>query len=161
AQRIVSLRHPGLVCLRWTLRLDGAAGPIDISSGIHAGGRAAAQGDDPRVGAGAGLLMHVSDAAADADGAWLAQHTRNSGIAAVCAQRHRVTGAAFAGAAFDNVSARQLFVAELASGASLTIEKYITYAWTSPQGVETDAELCAQARATLHTAMAAGADSLF
>ena len=161
ARRIVSLSHPGLVCLRWTLRLDGASGPIDVSSGIHAGGRAAAQGDDPRVGSGSGLAMHVSDAAADADGAWLAQRTRNSGIAVVCAQRHRVIGTAFAGAAFDGFSARQLFVADLASGASLTIEKYIAYAWTQPQGVETDAELRAQALATLNQAMTAGADALF
>ena len=161
AQRIVSLRRPGLACLRWTLRLEEGAGPIAIASGIYAGASAAAQGDDPRIGAGVGLAMRVSDAAADADGAWLAQRTRNSGIAVVCAQRHRVTGAAFAGAAFDSFSARQLFVADLTAGAAITIEKYIAYAWTQPQGVETDAELCAQARATLDAALAAGSDALF
>lgn len=161
AQRIVSLRHPGLVCLRWTLRLGDTGGPVDIASCIHAGGSAAAQGDDPRFGAGAGLAMRVSDAAADSDSAWVAQRTRNSGIAVVCAQRHRVAGAAFAGAGFDSVSARQLFVADLPAGGSVTIEKYIAYAWTKPQGVETDAELYAQARAKLDWALDCGADTLF
>lgn len=159
-QRIVSLAHPGLVCIRWILRSPDYAGPVAIDSCIYGNRTAAAQGDDPRFGAGSGLAMHITQTAADANGAWLAQRTRASAIGIVCAQRHRVTGAAFAGASSDANSAQQIFAATLEKGASVTIEKYIAYAWTPPQSTQTDAQLYTNAEATLNAALGSGFDAL-
>jgi len=160
AQRIVSLAHPGLVCIRWTLRSTDYAGAVAIESSICAAGTAAAQSDDPRFGAGSGLTMQNMRCIADADGAWVAQRTRTSAIGVVCAQRHRVTGAAFASAMADTDNAKQIFAASLQPGDSITIEKYVAYAWTQPQGAETDVHLYANVDATLDAAIAAGFDAL-
>jgi len=160
AQRIVSLARPGLVCIRWTLRSLDYTGPVAIESSIFGGSTAAAQGDDPRFGAGSGLALHVTRCVADANGAWLAQRTQTSAIGVVCAQRHRIVGAAFAGAGSDADSAQQIFAARLERGDSITIEKYIAYAWTQPLGAETDVHLYANVDATLDAAIAAGFDAL-
>src|SRR5580765_7109914 len=141
AQRIVPFAHPGLLCIRWTLCSIDYTGPITLESAIIGNVTAAAQGDDPRFGTGAGLAMQIADAAADAHEARLAQHTRASAIGVVCVQRQRVAGAAFAGAAADAGSARQRYAAQLAPGTEITIEKYVAYAWTQPGGGETDAAL--------------------
>jgi len=160
AQRIVALAHPGLVCIRWTLRSQDYSGPVSIDSCVYGNRAAAAQGDDPRFGAGSGLAMDITRCTADASAAWLAQRTRSSAIAVVCAQRHRVDGAAFAGASADGASARQTFAATLQPGAAITVEKYIAYAWTQPLGAETDVHLYTNVEATLDAAIAAGFDAL-
>ena len=160
AQRIVSLAHPGLVCIRWQLSSLDYAGPVAIDSCIYGDRTAAAQGEDPRFGAGSGLVMHSTHGGADVNGAWLAQRTTASAIGVVCAQRHRVTGAAFAGASSDANSARQIFTTSLERGASIVVEKYVAYAWTQPQGVETDDELYTNAQATLDAAITSGFDLL-
>lgn len=160
AQRIVPLAHPGLVCIRWILRSPDYAGPVAIDSCIYGHRTAAAQGDDPRFGAGSGVAMRITQTAADANGAWLAQRTRASAIGIVCAQRHRVAGAAFAGASSDANSAQQIFAATLEKGTSVTIEKYIAYAWTPPQSTQTDAQLYTNAEATLNAALGSGFDAL-
>lgn len=160
ATRLVSLVHPGLVCIRWTLRSPDTVGPVTIESGIQGDRTAAAQGDDPRFGAGTGLTMQVTHTAADADGAWLAQSTRASAIGVVSAQRHRLVGAKFSDAETDASSARQMFAAQLDGGAAVTIDKFIAYAWTQPQGSETPEQLRARAVATLETASASGFEAL-
>ncbi|MGA9333079.1 MAG: beta-phosphoglucomutase, partial [Rudaea sp.] len=158
ARRIVSLTYPGLACIRWTLRSPDPGGTVNIVSSIHGDHAAAAQGDDPRFGAGAGLTMQVTHTAADANGAWLAQRTHASAIGVVCAQRHRIARAEFAGADSDSDtgSARQVFKAQLDNGAVVTIEKYIAYAWTQPQAAETAEQLHARAEATLDAAVDTG-----
>jgi len=160
AQRVVPFAHPGLLCIRWTLRSLDYSGPITIESSIVGDVAAAAQGDDPRFGTGAGLAMLIADAAADAHEARLAQHTRASAIGVVCVQRQHVTGATFAGAAADTGSARQRYAAQLTPGAEITIEKYVAYAWTQPGSAETDAALYKSAQSTLSAAMAQGFDAL-
>ncbi|MBN8884646.1 MAG: beta-phosphoglucomutase [Rudaea sp.] len=160
AQRIVALAHPGLLCLRWTLRSLDYAGPIALESAIVGDVAAVAQGDDPRFGTGAGLALQVTDAAADAHEARLAQCTRQSAIGVACVQRHRVVGAAFAAAEADANAARQWFVAEIAAGEEITIEKYAAYAWTLPGGSESAADLYKSAQSTLDAAMPLGFDAL-
>ena len=160
AQRLVSLAHPGLACLRWTLRSLDYAGPVAIESSIVGNVAAAAQGDDPRFGTGAGLALRITDTAADANEARLAQHTQQSAIGVACVQRHRVAGAGFAAADVDANAARQRFVADIAAGGEIAIEKYVAYAWTPPGGTESDADLYACAQRTLDAAMAQGFDAL-
>jgi beta-phosphoglucomutase len=161
AQRIVALAHPGLVCIRWTLHLPHTNGRITIASGIDGGRSATAQGDDPRVGAGTGHALRITQAHADADGAWLTQRAHASAIGVVCAQRHRVKGAHFLHEHVEASGAWQVFAADVARGGSITIEKYIAYAWTSPDAAAGETELHASAQATLDTAIAAGADALY
>jgi alpha,alpha-trehalose phosphorylase len=160
AERVVSLVHPGLVCIRWMLRSPDDVGELAIESSIDGGRIAAAQGDDPRFGAGGGLAMDVLHAAADANEAWIAQRTHASAIGVVCAQRHRIEHAGFSGADTHARGAMQVFTAKPRNGNSITIEKYIAYAWTRPHGTETDRQLHAGAQALLDTAMADDFDAL-
>ncbi|MBS0584068.1 MAG: beta-phosphoglucomutase [Proteobacteria bacterium] len=160
ARRLVPLAHPGLLCIRWTLRSLDYTGPVTLESAIVGNVAAAAQGDDPRFGAGAGLAMQIADTAADAHEARLVQHTRASAIGVACVQRQRVTGAAFAQASADANAARQCYAARLAPGGEIEVEKYVAYAWTQPGGSESDAQLHASAQGTLDAAMAQGFDAL-
>ena len=161
AQRIVCLQHPGLACLRWTLRLPHDSAAIEIDSCIIGNRAAAAQGSDPRFGAGSGHALNVTHARADADGAYLAQRTHASGIGVLCAQRHRVSGAKFTHARTEADGAFQTFAAELAPGDSVRIEKFIAYAWTQPHDATSDAQLRQRADAALDAALAAGTDAWF
>ncbi|MBS0569034.1 MAG: beta-phosphoglucomutase [Proteobacteria bacterium] len=161
AQRIVSLRQPGLACLRWTLCLPESAAAVEIDACILSDRVAAAQGSDPRFGAGSGLALRVTQAHADATQAWLAQHTLSSGIGIVCAQRQHVCGARFVRADCDAHGVRQTYAAEVAAGTVITIEKCIAYAWTQPHVDESDTQLHARACATLDAAATAGAGTLF
>ncbi|TLY48134.1 MAG: hypothetical protein E6K53_16005, partial [Gammaproteobacteria bacterium] len=133
AERVVALAHPGLVCIRWTLRAIDYAGPVSLESSIFGDGAAAVRGDDPRFGTGAGLAMRVTHSAVNSDDAWLVQRTSASEIGVACAQRHRVTGASLAGSSQGANGVQQVFVATLARGEEITIEKYIAYAWTRPE----------------------------
>jgi beta-phosphoglucomutase len=160
SQRIVPFAHAGLVCIRWTLRSIDYAGPIAIESAIVGNVAAAAQGDDPRIGAAAGLALHITDTAADTNEARLAQHTRHSAVGVACVQRHRVTGARFDAAKTEANSASQRFTVQISKGGEIVIEKYAAYAWTAPGGVESDANLYRTAQSTLDAAMAQGFDSI-
>ncbi|MFT3792860.1 MAG: beta-phosphoglucomutase [Rudaea sp.] len=160
AQRIVPFAHPGLLCIRWTLRSLAYAGPVTLESAIVGDVAAAAQGDDPRFGTGAGLALRITDAFADAHEARLAQRTRASAVGVACVQRHRIEGAVFAEADADAGGARQRHVAQLAPGAEVTIEKYVAYAWSRPGGDEPDAALYKFAQSKLDAAMARGFDEL-
>lgn len=160
AERIVAIAHPGLACLRWTLRAIEGTGALQLESCVAGNRAAAAQGDDPRFGTGAGLAMRISATSSDATNASIAQRTRASGIGVVCTQRHRVHGAEFADAHADDNSACQVFAATFAAGAQITIEKYVAYRWTLPQGKESDEELRADTLALLDDAVATGFDAL-
>jgi alpha,alpha-trehalose phosphorylase len=161
AQRIVSIAQPGLMCIRWTLRLPEGEGRVTIESGIDGARTTEAQGDDPRVGVGAGLALRVTHVDADADGARLAQRSNVSGIGVVCAQDHRVEGLRFVGERVEGSRVWQVFTPDVERGGVVTIEKYVVYAWTSPQAAVRDEDLYTSARVTLDAAMAAGTDALF
>ena len=160
AQRVVSMAHPGLMCLRWTLRLPDGEGRITIESGIDGGHTTEAQGDDPRVGVGAGLALRVTHVNADADGARLAQSSNVSGISVVCAQDHRVEGLRFIGERVEASRVWQVFTPDVERGGTVTIEKYVVYAWTVPQATTRYADLYTSARVTLDAAMSTGVDAL-
>ena len=160
AERIVTLAHPGLVCLRWTLRSVDCRGALQIQSCVTGNRIAAAQGDDPRFGAGSGLAMRITATSANSRVASVAQRTHASGIGVVCAQRHRVRGAEFTDAHTDENSACQVFAATLEPGAEITVEKYIAYRWTEPHASDSDARMLDDATALLDDAMASGFDAL-
>ncbi len=160
AQRMVPIAHPGLLCMRWTLSSPDYRGAVTLESSIFADRTAAAQGDDPRFGTGSGLTMRITHTAADANGAWLAQRTQASAIGVVCAQAHLVCGARFASSQADAKAAQQTFRAELEPGREIVIEKYVAYAWTQPEGSESDVKLYTIAQNTLDAALTSGFDAI-
>ena len=160
AERIVPIAHPGLLCIRFHLRSLDYSGPIALESSIAGDRQAAAQGDDPRFGAGTGLDMSTSHTAADETGAWLAQHTRASAIGVVCTQRHRAHGVKFVDASTDTHSALQTYAGEIRAGGEITLEKFVAYAWTQPGSTGSAEDLHAAACATLDAAITVGFDKL-
>ncbi|MFS6801274.1 hypothetical protein WHL78_14610, partial [Staphylococcus aureus] len=89
AERLVALDRPGVLAIRYRVRSVDYRGPVTLASAIDTERAAVGQGDDPRIGAQlhGGLRLH--DSHADAEAAWVAQHTAHSGIRLVCAQAHR------------------------------------------------------------------------
>jgi alpha,alpha-trehalose phosphorylase len=161
AERFVSARDPGLLCLRLSIRSVDFVGTLHVESSIIGSRQAAAQGDDPRVGAGSGSGMHIVDAHADPRTAHLVQRTQASGIAVVCAQRHRLDDAVcFTHAYVDAGDVHQVFAGALTSGAALTIEKFAAYAWSTPGAASDVDELNRRAETSLSAALELGFDRL-
>lgn len=160
AERVVPIAHPGLLCIRMRLRSMDYAGPIALESSIFGNQAAAAQGDDPRFGAGSGLALQVRHVTATEAGAWLAQATRESAIAVVCMQRHLVGGLAFSSAAAERDSVQQIYSGHIGAGESVVIEKFVAYAWSRPQQEISLEELQMRASSSLERAIGAGFDVL-
>src|SRR5699024_6465547 len=76
-------------------------------------------------------------------------------ISLACAQRHRLPGTrlAFASAATQATGVTQRYTADLHPGDSITLEKYVAYAWSEPEQDITHAELLARARDQLDHAL--------
>lgn len=164
AERVVPLDHPALLAIRYHVRSIDYRGPIRLESAIDTTRGAAAQGNDPRIGAvvDGGLQTHAG--AATTALAWVAQHTCGSAIRLVCAQTHRLPAAAglTSGAAgYTPAGAFQTFHGELQPGTSVVLEKFATWAWSEPGAdVETDPVLLADAGTALAAAGQAGFPSL-
>lgn len=159
-ERVVPVAHPGLLCIRMRLRSIDYAGPVTFESSISGHQAAAAQGDDPRFGAGSGVALHVSHASATEDEAWIAQRTGESAIGVVCMQRHRLSGLAFSSAAADAGYVRQSHEGQLGAGDSVAIEKFVAYAWSQPQQEISDEALHSRAASLLGSAVDGGFDAL-
>jgi len=161
AERFVSACDPGLLCLRLSIRSVDFTGTLHVESSIIGSRQAAAQGDDPRVGAGSGSGMQVIDLHADDGAAHLVQRTQASDIAVACAQRHRLDEATrFSHAYVDAHDVHQVFASALTPGATLTIEKFATYTWSISGAVPDVAELKRRAAASLGAAFDIGFDGL-
>jgi beta-phosphoglucomutase len=159
-ERIVPIAHPGLLCIRMRLRSVDYAGPVAFESSISGHRAAAAQGDDPRFGAGSGLALRVSHTSATEDEAWLAQRTDESAIGVVCMQRHLTSGLIFSNAAADAGCVLQSYDGQLAAGDSVAIEKFVAYAWSQPQQEISDEALHVRAASELASAIAEGFDAV-
>lgn len=128
ARRVVPLAERALLAIRFEVASIDYEGPLTLVSSIETGRQAIEQGDDPRIGVHGGKGLLVSDEHADADGAQLTQRTHHSGVALVCAQRHRLSpGLIFEGAGTGTGRVEQRFVATLTPGASVVIEKFVAY----------------------------------
>jgi beta-phosphoglucomutase len=156
AERIVPLHTPNLLCIRYRVTSIDYSGPITLESALIASNTATAQGDDPRIGArvAGGLSITASDA--DHTLASICQRTQNSHIRLVSGQRHRLpeSGVTFARAIIEDAEGvQQHYVAELRPGSSVALEKYVAYAWTRPEGGDTQASLLDTMSATLENAL--------
>ena len=161
AERLVPLDCPGLLAIRYRLRSIDYRGSLRLESRLAVAHGATAQGDDPRIGARVAGGLKLQAAGADAAQAWVSQRTTHSAIALVCAQRHRIGGELrFDSASHDAEGARQSFHGELVPGQELALEKFVAYAWTTPDARHDQAELLDQAQAQLAEATRQGHASL-
>ena len=156
AERIVPLHTPNLLCIRYRVTSIDYSGPITLESALMASSTAAAQGDDPRMGArvAGGLSITTSDA--DHVLASICQRTLNSHIRLASGQRHRVLQPelGFARAIIeDGEGVQQHYVAQLQPGNSVVLEKYVAYAWSRPEGGDTEASLLDTVSLTLEGAL--------
>jgi beta-phosphoglucomutase len=163
SERLVALDRPGLLAIRYRVRSLDYRGPIALESAIDTARAAVGQGDDPRIGAHlhGGLQLH--DAHADAELAWVAQHTTHSGIRLVCAQTHRLTDPAlsFRDAVRTPHGVMQNFVGQLAPGGEVVLEKFAAWAWSQPDATSSvDPVLLSSVTKTLESAGHAGFPSL-
>lgn len=163
AERLVPLDRPGVLAIRYRVRSIDYRGPVALESAIDTARAAVAQGDDPRIGAHlvGGLRLH--GAHADADLAWVAQHTTRSGIRLACAQAHHpIDGAlAFQGAARTAHGVAQTFAGQLAPGGEVALDKFAAWAWSQPgAGADIDPTLLSSAKDALASAGHAGFPSL-
>jgi alpha,alpha-trehalose phosphorylase len=162
AERIVPLTTPNLLCIRYRVTSIDYNGPITLESAIVASVNAAEQGDDPRIGTRiqGGLSVTASDA--DRTLASICQRTQNSHIRLACGQRHRVLHSrlSFARAIIeDDGGVQQHYVAELRPGESVALEKFVAYAWSRPEGGDSEASLLDNVATTLERALTVDFDS--
>ncbi|WP_234411278.1 beta-phosphoglucomutase [Rhodanobacter thiooxydans] len=161
AERLVSLAEAGLLAIRYRVRSLDYHGPITLESSIATGRQATGQGDDPRIGTrlAGGLVSWATQA--DEGSAWVGQQTRHSGIRLACVQHH-VHGAELtfrhARESADGVS--QVYAGMLAPGQTVSLDKYVAYAFTAPFATDAAETLPARAEATLATAVALGYPAL-
>ncbi|WP_230473502.1 beta-phosphoglucomutase [Dyella choica] len=162
AERIVPLDTPNLLCIHYRVTSVDYSGPITLESALVASVNAAEQGDDPRIGTRmkGGLSITASDA--DPTLASICQRTQNSHIRLACGQRHRVmqTRLAFARTIIeDDGSVQQHYVADLRPGDSVVLEKFVAYAWSRPEGGDSEASLLDSVATTLERALSVDFDT--
>lgn len=131
AERVVPFGSGALLALRLSLRSIDYRGPVRFESILRGDRAAPAQGDDPRIGAGAGTRMRVLDTGAHDGVAWMLQGTQRSGLSVECRQGHRFTAPSANATRSDRSgdAPGQEFQAELAPGQTIELEKFVVYAW--------------------------------
>ncbi|HET7266676.1 MAG TPA: beta-phosphoglucomutase [Oleiagrimonas sp.] len=143
-ERIVPWTADALLCIRYRVRSIDYDGPVTLNSKLRADIAASAQGDDPRVGVSPGGGLTTTHCHADATDASIGQKTTYSHIGLACAQHHRLPDErlTFASASTQSDGVHQSYRAELHPGDSVTLEKYVAYAWSKPgQSITHDALL--------------------
>ncbi|WP_329741294.1 beta-phosphoglucomutase [Dyella sp. A6] len=155
AERIVPWHTHGLLCLRYRIRSIDYRGPIALDSCLATGVTATGQGDDPRIGVRVDGGLSLTHRLADLARASVGQATQASGIRLACVQGHRLPDAALAfdTASTDDNGARQRYTAELTPGDSVTLEKYVAYAWNEPGDDTPHTSLLERAEAELAQAL--------
>ncbi len=158
AERIVALDEPGLLVMRYQVRSVDYTGPISLESTINTAHGAARQGDDPRIGAHLQGGLQTIDAQAGDALSWVSQQTASSRIRLVCGQRHQLhdDNLRFHDASSSGGGVSQVFAGTLTPGQSVTLEKYVAYAWSSPNSDEPNLVLIRQVEQTLDAGMAIG-----
>ncbi|WP_431634253.1 beta-phosphoglucomutase [Dyella sp. KULCS107] len=155
AERLVSLEEPGLLAIRYSVQAIDYHGAITLESSIDTARDAIEQGADPRIGVRVDGGFHTEQSDADEAGAWLIQRTTHSGVRVACMQRHRLDPALYCryGGHGPN-GVVQLHEGSLLPGQTITLEKYVAYAWTAPHGEDSDAALLARTGQALRHAQA-------
>lgn len=128
AERVVPLDGPDLLAIRYAIVSETYRGPLRLVSCLLPGGRAAAQGDDPRIGAGSGEGLHDLGGDADANAARWSQSGRGGALQVRFAQCHRPgDGLRFVASGADDGRAFQAFEAACTPGAEIVLEKCVVH----------------------------------
>lgn len=132
-------------------------GPVALVSWLRPGRAAAAQGDDPRLGAAAGAALDTVRSEQEGSGARLLQVARRATAAVACAVEHMAEGLSLADArsGVRGDAAAVVFEGRLAPGLSVTLEKTAAYAGHAAGRACAD-DLEARAAAAAVRAAAAG-----
>nr|WP_199043623.1 beta-phosphoglucomutase [Dyella sp. ASV24] len=162
AERIVSLDRPALLAIRYRVHSVDYTGPVTLESSISTARNATEQGDDPRIGTRIDGGLASIDAMAGDTQAHVLQRTTHSDIRVACMQQHAIVDDSlrFRLANLAQHGVMQVFEGELSPGHSVTLDKYVAYAWTQPGGRDTDDALIAHAASELSQAHALGHDEL-
>lgn len=129
AERVLPLDAPDVLAIRYAVASETYRGPLRLVSCLITGGRAAAQGDDPRIGAGGGEGLRDAGGDADAHVAWRAQCGRDGALRVRCAQRHMPgEGLAFVDAGVEPGRVFQTFAAYVVPGATVVLQKFVVHA---------------------------------
>ncbi|MGO4522827.1 beta-phosphoglucomutase [Dyella sp. 2RAF44] len=162
AERIVSFDSAALLAIRYRVQSIDYSGPITLESCISTARHATEQGDDPRIGTRVDGGLASIDAAAGDLLAHVLQRTAHSNIRVACMQQHAIIddSLGFRLANLAQHGVMQVFEGELAPGQSVSFEKYVAYAWTQPEGDDTDAQLLALTTSALSQASTQGYDAL-
>lgn len=161
AERIVSLEDAGLLAIRFQVRSIDYSGPITLESSISTAREAVEQGFDPRIGSRIDGGLGTSGASAEEALAWVGQQTTHSGIRLVCAQRHHIGDElAFCYANLAQHGVMQVYTGGLTPGKTVTLEKYVSYAFTLPFNEGSSDDLLPRAQASLESAIGRGYASL-
>ena len=144
AERRVPVEGEAVLAIRLTLASLDYAGPVTLTSVLFGGRKAAAQGDDPRLGAGHGAGLTPERLETLGADAVLVQRTSVTAQTCACAQTHR--GLDGLAEALTADRAETVFQAELSPGQSVTLEKFVAY------GLATDPDAGPLGRATLDLA---------
>ncbi|MFA6232417.1 MAG: beta-phosphoglucomutase [Rhodanobacter sp.] len=158
AERLVALDTPGLLAIRYSVRSIDYSGPITLESAIDTARDAVSQGEDPRIGTRVDGGLRDAGTGADAERAWVHQHTSHSDIQVLCGQHHllREGDLAFHAAASSRRGVTQTFVGQLQPGQQLLLEKYVAYAWTLPAEHTAPEQLSSQVDQILQQAITTG-----
>lgn len=159
-ERILPIAQPGMMAIRMRLRSIDYRGPVSFESAIVGNQSAAAQGGDPRFGAGHGLAMQVERPFASERVARLEQRTRESAIGVVCVQRHQPSGLVYADAMTEADRVAQRYSGHIEAGDSVAVDKFVAYAWSQPRQEISAEDLHARAAAMLETAVGDGFEFL-
>jgi len=128
AARVVPLDGPDLVAIRFAIRSETYRGPLRLVSCLMPGGRATAQGDDPRIGAGSGEGLQDLGGEAGANATWWAQTGRGGRLHVRSAQCHHLgESLRFVAAGADDTRAFQTFEAACVPGAEVVLEKIVVH----------------------------------
>lgn len=156
AERVLPLEGPDVLAIRYAVASETYRGPLRLVSCLISGGRAAAQGDDPRIGAGGGAGLRDVAGDADARVAWRVQSVRDGALRVRCAQRHAPgEGLAFVDAGVEPGRVFQTFAADVVPGTTVVLEKCVAYA-----SGDADDPLAARTDVALQRAGAQGFDGL-
>ncbi|HBK55859.1 MAG TPA: beta-phosphoglucomutase [Xanthomonadales bacterium] len=168
SERLVSSEIPGLLALRWRLRVEQGQAQLALSLALLADRAAPAQGDDPRIGIGQGIGMQTRGCGLDGGDAWLVQETPDRAFRVACVQRLRVVdqdraAVTVARSADPQVATGRRVECLLADGQEIVLDVLVGYAWSasaSADGSADDATLRAAARSQLDQAGERGFERL-
>jgi len=151
AERAVPVEGEALLAIRFRLTSIDYTGAVSIRSRLERGRRGVAQGDDPRLGAGAGARMVTLSSAAEGLDAVMIQKGSAADMRTACVQTHRLVAGQIAleGDFAELESCGSLLRGRLAPGESLVLEKIVAYAF-AVDGDEAELAQAAQRLAARH-----------